>query len=114
MSDTTSSVWAPQACTLPTVQRLLRRAEFDDVFTSSTGVQRLAEGHVRFRLAGSAGLADRVRDLAGRENECCSFFTFTVAEQPPDLVIFDIEVPVGQVDVLDALVERASQVRIRS
>jgi hypothetical protein len=113
MSETTSSVWAPQVCTLPTAQRPLRRAEFDDAFTSATEIERLAKGHVRFRMTGPAGLADRIRDLAVRENDCCSFFTFTVTEQPPDLVIFDIEVPGGQVDVLDALVERAYQVRTR-
>jgi hypothetical protein len=112
MSDESSLAWIRQACTLPTAQRPLRRAEFDDVFTAATAVERLTERHVRFRLSGSAEFADRVRDLAARENDCCSFFTFTVNAQIPDQVVFDVEVSARYVDVLDALAARAARVRI--
>jgi len=55
------------------------------------------------------GLADEVTDLAARENECCSFFTFTVTPLPSGDVRFDVEVPAGRVDVLDAMVARAGR-----
>jgi hypothetical protein len=111
MSDASGLTWAPDACTLPTAERPLRRAEFDGLFVAATDVERQGSGHARLWLTGGRDLACRVRDLAVRENECCSFFAFTVTEQPPDRVVLDIEVPPGHIDVLDALVERARQVR---
>jgi len=65
----------PEACTLPTAQRPLRRAEFDDLFATVVGRDRVAAGHLR--LVVTAPEAD-VRDLTARETECCSFFRFTV------------------------------------
>jgi hypothetical protein len=60
------------ACTLPTAERPLRLAEFDELFaTSARSVTRDAEG-VRIHLVGAAGLRDRVRDLAERETACCT------------------------------------------
>lgn len=52
-----------------------------------------------------------MQDLADRENECCSFFGFTVASDVPGRVVFDIEVPAAHIDVLDALADRAIRVR---
>jgi hypothetical protein len=101
--------WVPQACTLPTADRPLRRAEFDDLFSTATSIERPARRHARVRLAGAPGLADRVADLAARENECCSFFTFTVTTQPSGDVALDIEVPAAYTVVLDALVARAER-----
>jgi len=49
-----------------------------------------------------------VRDLAGRESQCCSFFTFTITADRPGHVVLDIEVPAAHVDVLDALTRRAA------
>ncbi|NUO57978.1 MAG: hypothetical protein HOV71_01100 [Hamadaea sp.] len=59
-------------------------------------------------------LADAVRDLAARETQCCSFFTFTVATPEPGVVRLDVEVPSGHVDVLDALEARAAAVGSRA
>lgn len=107
-------VWVPQACTLPTVERPLRLAEFDDLFaTAVREVEVLGRTRARMRLAGPAGLAARVRDLTARETECCSFFTFTVTPESAidgEAVILDIAVPPAHADVLAALARRASTV----
>ena len=92
----------PEACTLPTAQRPLRRAEFDDLFATVVGRDRVAAGHLRLVL--TAAEAD-VRDLTARETECCSFFRFTIAPRL-DAVVLDIEVPPVQVAVLDAIESR--------
>jgi hypothetical protein len=114
------SAWVPvDACTLPTVDRPLRMAEFDDLFaTALRDVQRPATGspRVRLLLAGDETLASRVRRLAEEESSCCSFFTFTVTELDAETfpavgqarVAFDIAVPSGRADVLEALVDRAA------
>jgi hypothetical protein len=100
----TSPTWVPEACTLPTAEQPLRLAEFDALFTTGSGV-RLAPTQLRLDLSADA---DTVRDLARRESECCSFFTFTITTPQPGRVRLDIEVPAGHVDVLDALAKRAS------
>nr|WP_296065879.1 hypothetical protein [uncultured Actinoplanes sp.] len=93
----------PDSCTLPTAERPLRLAEFDELFaTAVREVESPAPTRARLRLAGVE--AARVRDLTAREAECCSFFTFTVAESPLTL---EIEVPPGYAYVLDSLVQRA-------
>jgi hypothetical protein len=96
----------PEACTLPTVERPLRRAEFSDLFALAVSARRISTGHARIVLPG--GVADDVRDLAERENACCSFFTFTVTPDDAGHVVFDIEVPPTHVDVLDALAAQLS------
>lgn len=101
--------WVPEACTLPTAEQPLRCAEFDEVFAGVVSIERLSERHARFYLAARPGLGDEVSSLAARENECCSFFTFTVTPRPSGVVGFDVRVPAGQVGVLDALVARAGQ-----
>jgi hypothetical protein len=104
--------WVPDACTLPTAEQPLRLGEFDDLFaTAVDNSQRLSRQHLRLTLTGPADLQTTVQDLASRENECCSFFAFTVVSDAPGRVVFDIEVPVAHVDVLDALADRASRVR---
>lgn len=104
----------PDACTLPIAERPLRLAEFDDLFaTAVRRVDPVSATHARMHLTGPAGLADRVRDLAARETECCSFFTFTTTAEPAtggEAVVLDIEVPASHADVLESLVQRASAV----
>jgi hypothetical protein len=107
-----ATVWpgeGPDLCTLPTAERPLRLAEFDDVFIRTVGQVRLSPLHLRLALAGGPELAAAVRELAARETECCSFFAFAVGTQGPDRVVFDIEVPPAQVAVLDALAERSGR-----
>jgi hypothetical protein len=96
------------ACTLPTAERPLRLAEFDDLF--ATAVRRV-ERHgsdVRMHLTGDDGLTERVRDLTERQTSCCSFFTFAIAGTDQDLTL-DISVPPARQEILDALAERASE-----
>nr|WP_221382048.1 hypothetical protein [Actinoplanes polyasparticus] len=101
----------PDVCTLPTVERPLRLAEFDALFaTAVRQVDTVEPTQARMRLTGPAGLSATVRDLTARETECCSFFTFTVTPEPADdgeKLILDVRVPAQYADVLRSLVERA-------
>ena len=108
MTEILDAAGIPEACTLPTAERPIRRAEFDDVFALVAAVDRRSPGHVAFRLAGPPDLADQVRDLAARETECCSFFTFTVTATTPGDVLFEVEVPEAYTAVLDGMVERVT------
>jgi hypothetical protein len=97
----------PDACTLPTADRPLRLAEFDSLFaTSLRAVERPAPVLARLILSGAD--RDAVEDLTARETECCSFFRFTVEPADGGLGL-DIEVPAAYVDVLDALIDRATR-----
>ncbi|MDQ4038990.1 MAG: hypothetical protein M3313_11745 [Actinomycetota bacterium] len=97
----------PDACTLPTAEQPLRQEEFTSLCrTALRGQERLSARHLRLMLAGADDLEATVRDLAGRESECCSFFVFTVT-RTADAVLLDIEVPDAQVNVLDGLSELA-------
>jgi len=109
---TAGLTWVPQACTLPTAQQPLRLAEFDDLFAIAVEQsERVSDRHLRLSLSGPDDLEATVRDLAARENACCSFFAFTVTSEAPGNVVFDIEVPAAHVNVLDALADRAIRVR---
>ena len=97
--------WAPDACTLPTPERPLRVAEFDEFFAAvlqSTRPQPTRLDLVVPRAAEATG-----RDLADRESECCSFFTFEF-EGVGDGVVMHVAVPPERVDVLDTLEARVS------
>ncbi len=97
-------------CSLPTAARPLQLAEFDDLFaTAIESSERVDPQHARLILSGSPDLQDTVRDLATRENECCSFFGFTVRSDALSQVVLDIEVPDTHVDVPDALMDRADR-----
>jgi hypothetical protein len=103
---TNDEVWVPDACSLPTAERPLRLAEFDDLFaTAVRSQQRLSATRLRWRLDPAA--EPTARDLTDRESGCCSFFTFTVSPVG-GAVQLDVEVPAAHVDVLDALAERAA------
>lgn len=106
--------WVPDACTLPTVEQPVRVADFDDLFTAVTGVDRTETARATLTLAGAEGLAARAQDLADRETACCSFFTITIAsveptDAMPEMVRMSIAVPEAHVAVLAALVDRAEQ-----
>jgi hypothetical protein len=100
------AVWAPAACTLPTVDRPLRLAEFDDLFTTALhGQYRTLPTALRWLLDPAA--EPTARDLTARESACCSFFTFTY-RPADDHVQLDVVVPAEHVDVLDVLAARAA------
>jgi hypothetical protein len=99
--------WTPEACTLPTADRPLRLAEFDELFaTAVVGVHRGGPTELALTLAAAPGRADLVRDLTRRETECCSFFTFRLEDGDP--LRLRVTVPAAHTDVLDAIAERAS------
>jgi hypothetical protein len=109
--------WVPvDACTLPTAERPLRVAEFDDLFAMTLRAVRRDDAATRARLllAGDDALPQRVQRLADVETECCSFFTFAVTPLPGGedaTVALDIEVPTAHAGVLTALVDRAERQR---
>src|SRR5262245_28439789 len=95
--------WAPDACTLPTVERPVRVAEFDQFFTAVRRFDRTEPTRLRLVIPASAE-AD-ARDLSGHESQCCSFFAFDFEPDGDDVVMY-IGVPLNQIDVLDALEAR--------
>lgn len=69
----------PIACTLDATGVADRLDEFGELFVDSLiGSERTGEG-IRFRFAVEPGLEDKIRDLARREQTCCSFFGFEIA-----------------------------------
>jgi hypothetical protein len=97
--------WAPDACTLPTTERPLRVAEFDDLFSFVVRADR--RDPQRLDLVLRRIVEAPARDLAQRESSCCSFFTFEFEAVGEDLLI-RIGVPAEHVAVLDALEARAA------
>lgn len=106
---TLESGWVPEACTLPTVERPLRVAEFDHLFALSLRQVHRPEG-TRLRLMLDPAAEASARDLVARESQCCSFFTFTFSRSAAGLVI-DVVVPEDQVSVLDGIAARAVKAR---
>ena len=100
-----AGAWVPDACTLPTVERPLRVAEFDDLFLSITDVERVGDT-LTLRLAGGADVLASARDLARRESQCCSFFDFTVGPDG-DSVLMTVAVGPAHANVLDGIERRA-------
>lgn len=96
------------ACTMPTAERPLRLAEFDELFATTVRAVERRGTDVRMHLAGAEGLADRVRDLTARESSCCSFFNFAIDGTDADLTI-DISVPPARQEILEALAARAQE-----
>lgn len=98
--------WAAPACTLPTEERPLRAAEFDELFaTALRSVDRVAPDQVVMVM--DAAVAEQAADLVARESQCCAFFNFDLAPSD-DVVSLTIEVPATYVPVLDALTVRAA------
>ena len=92
---------APEACTLPTVERPLRISEFADLFATATAdVVRTSATQATVTLPLDA--LELARDLAARETECCSFFTFTTVPNG-DHTSMTIEVPELYAEVLTSM-----------
>lgn len=96
------------ACTMPTAQRPLRLAEFDDLFAAAVRTVEWRGNDVRMHLTGAVGLVDRVRDLTERETSCCSFFSFGIEGTDQELTL-DISVPPARQEILDAMARRAQE-----
>ncbi|TYK50990.1 hypothetical protein [Actinomadura decatromicini] len=101
--------WVPGACTLPTVERPLRVAEFDALFAEAvTAVEAAGPGRVRLVLRPDPEVAGRAAELAARETGCCSFFTFTLTAAGGALVL-QAGADERHTEVLDALAARAGE-----
>lgn len=99
--------WAPQACTLPSAERPLRIAEFDNLFAEGLrAAERLAPTELTLTL--DSATEETARDLAARETDCCSFFRFTFTPGASRNLQLQVTVPPAHVDVLDALAARAA------
>ncbi|MFI1234402.1 hypothetical protein [Nocardia salmonicida] len=104
MISPAQSDWAPDACTLPTVEQPIRVAEFDRFFADSVhSTTRLSPTRLDLHLASDAEAAGR--DLAVRESSCCSFFNFDFDTISAG-VVMQVGVPATYVEVLDAFVAR--------
>ncbi len=97
---------ATDACTIPTAERPLRLAEFDDLFRQSVVAVDRVGLSTRLTLKGATGLHDRVADLTARESQCCSFFDFSL-DGDDDGLVLAVSVPAARADILDALTDRA-------
>jgi len=96
--------WVPEACALPTAERPLRVAEFDELFAKDLrSVSRVGPQTLELVLATES--RSTVADLTARENECCSFFTFGIADVVGG-VLLRISVPPAYIAVLDGLSDR--------
>lgn len=101
---------APDACTLPTPDRPLRLAEFDELFrTTARSVDRIDPLRARWSLTSEPGGAARAADLVARESKCCSFFDFTL-RLSGGAVELVVAVPDEHRRVLEALVARSRTV----
>ncbi|HVQ48591.1 MAG TPA: hypothetical protein VMS92_00985 [Mycobacterium sp.] len=101
----TADDWAPDGCTLPTPERPLRVAEFDELFAHVVRMQRPQPTRLDLVIGRDAEAG--ARDLAARESDCCSFFSFEF-ETAGDDVVMHIGVPPAQVEVLDAIEARVT------
>jgi hypothetical protein len=98
------TAFAPDACTLPTAERPLRVAEFDDLFAAHLRwVERRSPTRLTLSLDGDPATEATARDLTERESECCSFFAFTVTAAGSGRFDVDVAVPDAQIAVLDGL-----------
>ncbi|WP_280425544.1 hypothetical protein [Nocardia carnea] len=97
--------WVPDSCTLPTVERPIRIAEFDRLFADSAYSARRPDA-ARLELVLDPGAEPAARELAARESSCCSFFTFDFATTTEGFVM-GVEVPGTYVEVLDAFAAQA-------
>lgn len=72
--------WIPSACTLPTVEQPLRRAEFDALLAEDvSGIEQVSPERLRLDLRPHPDAAARAARLATKETGCCSFFGFDLA-----------------------------------
>lgn len=97
------------ACTLPTVERPVRQAEFDELFKEVARVEEAYPDHIRLHLRRDAAVISRAASLAAKETGCCSFFSFDLRITKAEAVLSVVTDP-GHEDVLTAFADRAKRV----
>jgi hypothetical protein len=104
--------WVPAECTLPSSERPLRAAEFDELFAAALrGLARPEPALLRLTLDGGDAVAAATRDLVTREAACCSLFDFTLSHTPDGALQVEVRVPADRTEVLDGLAARAAAAR---
>lgn len=99
--------WPPVACTMPSVEQPLIRAEFDDFFAKDVRtVDQTTQRGVRLDLRAEPDVAARAASLVVKETGCCSFFSFDLAITEGSVVLVVSTAP-GHDDVLAALAAHA-------
>ncbi len=98
------------ACTLPTAERPLRLAEFEELFADHLTDLSWAGDRLRLSLSGGPGLRERVADLTARESACCSFFEFGLSAAD-DGVVLEVGVPAERREILESLASLAQGAR---
>lgn len=106
-ADLCGDEWVPAACTLPTSEQPLRRAEFDSLFARDVlAVHRESPQRLRLELRPDPEAVSQAAGLAVKETGCCSFFAFDLAIAD-GAVSLGIEAGPGHEVVLTALATRA-------
>ncbi len=91
------------ACTLPTAERPLRTAEFEGLSAQAVlRAERPEPTRLRLDLTPTPQVAARAAELAARETQCCSFFTFTLTLSGGQLSL-EVTAPAAHVAVLDGI-----------
>ena len=94
---------APIACTLQAVDYKDRLAWIAELARNGLLGSRRKDLQLELRYASS--VVDRVREMVGKEQECCAFLTFELSETD-DGVRLTITAPERARDVADALFEQ--------
>ncbi|WP_129663577.1 hypothetical protein [Phytoactinopolyspora endophytica] len=107
--------FVPDACTLPTAEQPLRVTEFADMFATAVHrIVRTSATELHLILDGYPATEATARELAARETDCCSFFTFTFHPARVGHAVRALEVtvtvPAAHVAVLDGLQHLAETV----
>ncbi|NED97837.1 hypothetical protein G1H11_21285 [Phytoactinopolyspora alkaliphila] len=112
MDTPAGSSFVPDSCTLPTAEQPLRVAEFQALFAASLReVRRASSTQLVLELDADPGVEHVTRDLAAREGQCCSFFTFSFTRgeaSPGRSLEMSVSVPNVHVAVLDGVQRLAS------
>jgi DNA-binding transcriptional MerR regulator len=101
-ADDATTDGEPIACSLGAADVPDRVADWQALLALATGRESLPDGGVSLTFAGDADLATRVARLAAAEQQCCSFFTFTLHLTAGETRL-DVEAPADAADVVAAL-----------
>jgi hypothetical protein len=96
------------ACSLTPGDYAQRLQEFRQLFATSLRETRREPTRLHLWLDPAAAREDEVRDLVRREQECCSFFSFSV-EASQAAIRIEAAVPDGAEECLDDLERMASR-----